>query len=147
MPTTKPLLTKSTLHWPITIRPSRLFARLYVTTYCASLLAIGLCPLPVGYKLVLALVTTAGAAAIFHRSNRVTTLCLLENDQWLFENHTGRIAGHIAPGSYRSTYLVVLALRPDQARTVHVAVWRDAVQPEAFSQLHMRLMLTSAEQH
>lgn len=91
-------------------------------------------------------ITMVGGILIYLPTRHLRTLAFHENESWQFIDGNQTYEGLTTSGSYRSLMLIVVAIKPSQGRTQHAVVWRDSVQPEVFSALHIRLALTSAHQ-
>lgn len=92
------------------------------------------------------LVTFIGGVKIFIPTRQNLTITLREDNTWQIVGEQQDYTGSIAAGSYRSMLLIVLAIKPPEGRTQHAVVWCDAVSPEDFSALHIRLAQTAANQ-
>ncbi len=138
--------TKSPKVWQATLRTSKLFAAIYAAALGLSLLSLWHCPVEIQVRILLIVVTLIGGTTVYLDSRRQTTLSICEDNSWHISDGTQQYQGHIARGCYRSTWLVVVAIKPECERTQYVAVWRDSVSPTQFSALHIKLALTPASQ-
>jgi len=146
MNATNTLSTKSPIIWQATLHPSKLFASLYAFCLLFGLIALCLCPVHWGIRIVLVCITVAGGIVNFLATCQNSALALCEDDSWLFAEKSQQFHGVLASGSYRSMLLIVLTIKPTQGRCRHAVIWRDSVSATQFSALHIRLALTPSQQ-
>lgn len=146
MHATKLLSTKSPIVWQANLRPSRIHAALYGACLCLALVALLQCPLPWQAISTLIIVTLAGGIAVFPAIRRHQSLAWCEDASWLFDDGTTGYQGQTAAGSYRSTLLIVVAVKTANSRKHYAVIWRDAVPTHVFSALHIQLATTASHQ-
>lgn len=111
-----------------------------------ALLALWQCPVSISSRCLLIGITAIGGFINLRSITPIKKISVQEDDIWQLHGSHSIVNGQLASGSYRSLLLIVLAIKPDNAPTKHAVIWRDSVPPEAYSYLHIRLAMTSAQQ-
>jgi hypothetical protein len=131
--------------WSAPIFPSVIERSIFIVIALSSSVAWSQCPISLGYKLLGVGFSLAIVLMVWRTTNHVTALKWHADDTWEFLKRGQSTWGQTASGSYRSAYLIVLAIRPQTGRRTFVSIWRDSVDPAQFSALHIRLLLTSTK--
>jgi len=146
MNATNTSLIKSPVIWQVNLQPSNLYAVLYWLSVLLALVALWLCPVHWGIRMLLILVTIAGGIKIFLPSRQYTSIAFCEDNSWLLVENSRLFYGRLSSGCYRSMLLVVLAIKPAQGPLRYAIAWRDSLSASEFSALHIRLALTAEHQ-
>ena len=102
--------------------------------------------MPLYIRFIAIAIATVAAWHNYKHINKQLDLVWHDDDIWYFIHADQHISGKTAVGGYRSSFVVIIAIRPDTGLRHYVMVWRDAVPPADFSWLQIRIGMTPGRQ-
>lgn len=125
----------------IVLERSGWLTRSVTLVHLLALIAAFANPLPLGVRILLALVIIANLKLTFTRLSRLQALTLKADGEWEILRASGPVSGIQEAPALITPWLVILSLRTDAGQHSFL-ICRDGADPESFRRLRVHLRIT-----
>jgi len=136
---------------PLVLKPetSRVFVGVFLAAHLGAVLAVLPLDLPLEIKIGLLAILAISMFVVLRSKGlaNVKNLTWKEGNEWVLELGDGsQYETHLLPSSYVSPWLVVLNFeKTNESKKRSVTLFRDALDPESFRRLRVRLGIEKGE--